>query len=455
MRTLIRGGHLIDPDLKTDSILDLLTEDGRIAALLRPEDASSVRADRVIEARGRVVCPGFIDIHMHEDPVEDGSIAQCIFEAMLRMGVTTAVAGNCGENLYPPLRYLDLVDRDGTAVNVAMLAGHTHFRIAAGLRDLYAPASKEQISVIKDAVSEAIDGGCIGLSFGLRYVPGADTDEFLEVAQAAERSGCLISAHVRDDAAYVFDAVEEFAEAGRRYHVPLQVSHIGSMGGYGQMRELLAQIDLLRSQGLDITADCYPYSAFSTRIGASTYDEGWMERYHCGYDVIEMCEGKYKGMRCTKEMFEEMRRDFPMALTVCHVMQEEEVRLALRHPGVMLGSDGTLSGGQGHPRAAGAFPHFLSSFVRAGDLSLHEAIEKMTTAPARRLNLPNKGTLRPGADADIVIFDPETVRDRATFEEPLLPPDGIFDVLIGGETAVSDGQVVNDRLGRAVRRKRS
>jgi N-acyl-D-amino-acid deacylase len=198
--------------------------------------------------------------------------------------------------------------------------------------------------------------------------------------------------------------------------------------------------------------DCYPYFAFSTRLGTPTYDPGWLERYHCDYDVLEYCEGKYKGQRATAETFAELRRDFPECITVCYVMKEEDIRLAFRHPGVMLASDGLMNNGQGHPRAAGSFPRFLAEFAKKGTLSLYDAIEKMTAMPADRLRLENKGRLNVGADADITIFDYEEIKDGATFAQPALPPQGIAYVLIGGEIALEKGEIVKETCGKAVRK---
>ena len=146
-----------------------------------------------------------------------------------------------------------------------------------------------------------------------------------------------------------------------------------------------------------------------------------------------------------------MRREFPQCLTVCYVMKEEEIRLAFRHPHVMLGSDGITDNGRGHPRCAGTFPRLIADFVKKGDLSLYSAIEKMTALPARRLGLKQKGHLGVGADGDITIFDYDAIRDRATFEEPALPPEGIEMVLIGGEVVLKDGKILTDTCGRAVR----
>ena len=218
------------------------------------------------------------------------------------------------------------------------------------------------------------------------------------------------------------------------------------------MEEFLKMVDEYKMNGLDVSCDCYPYYAYSTSIGATTYDDGWMERYNCDYDVIELCEGKYKGQRCTKEIFEEMRRDFPGCLTVCHVMRPDDVDGAFRHPNVMLASDGILSRGQGHPRAAGAFPRLYAEFVRPGKLDLYKAVSMMTSEPAAKMGLVSKGRLNVGADADVVIFDLETIQDGGTFGDPILPPKGIDYVFIGGEIAAKDCQVVKTNLGKALRK---
>lgn len=448
MKTLIYGGRVIDPANRVDGLLNLLVEDGKIAWA----GTGKPQADAYIDATGKIVTPGFIDLHLHEDPVgEDGKIQPCIFETMLRMGVTTVLGGNCGINYHDPVDFLNIVDRDGAAVNVAMLAGHEYFRKEAGAADIYAKATEEEKQIMERNIAAALEGGCMGVSFGLRYVPGADKDEFFRAAACCGKDKKLIASHVRDDADGIFDAIDEFCAAGVEYGLPVQISHIGSMGGFGQMADVLRQIDGYKLRGLDIAMDCYPYFAFSTKVGTPTYDPGWLDRYHCDYDVLEFCEGKYKGQRATKETFEEMRRDFPKCITVCYVMKPEDVRLAYSHPAVMVASDGLLNKGQGHPRAAGSFPRFLAAFVREGDIDLYTAVEKITAMPARRMRLKNKGHLAVGADADITIFDYEKIRDHATFAQPVLAPEGIDYVLIGGKIAAKDCAIVDGGLGRAVR----
>lgn len=449
MKTLIYGGRLIDPANRVDGQLNLLMENGKIVWV----GTTMPDAEERIDATGRVVTPGFIDLHMHEDPVdEQGRIKADIFNTMLRMGVTTVVGGNCGINVHDPVDYLNKVDEQGTPVNVALLAGHEYFRKAAGAKDIYAKATETEKQAMEEEIRKALKGGCVGVSFGLRYVPGADQDEFFRAAACCKGTGKLIASHVRDDADAIFGAIDEFCTAGVTFGLPVQISHIGSMGGFGQMEKVLAQVDGYRLNGLDIAMDCYPYFAFSTRIGTPTYDPGWLERYHCDYDVLEFCEGKYKGQRATKETFEQMRRDFPECITVCYVMQERDVRMALSHPAVMMASDGLLDDGQGHPRAAGSFPRFLAEFSRKGDISLYDAVAKITAMPAARLGLTGKGRLNVGADADITIFDPNVIEDGATFREPTLAPKGIDYVFIGGQIAARDCRIVKDDCGKSVRK---
>lgn len=450
MRTLIKNGTIVDPASRICSKNHLLLEDGKVLALT----AEAPEADVVVDAAGRYVAPGFIDIHMHEEQLDPTGerLEKTITLAMLRMGVTTAVGGNCGINTLDPARYLDLMDRDGGPVNMALLAGHTYLREAAGHTDKYTPITGDELKRLQILTQQALDCGCFGVSYGIRYVPGLNEREMLETAKFCQGTGKFIAAHVRDDADAIFTAVEELAHIGKVLDLPVQNSHVGSMGGFGQMERLLEMLDRDRSAGLDIASDCYPYHAFSTRIGETTYDDGFLERYRADYSVIEVCEGRYKGRRCTEEIFRELRAQAPRTLTVCHVMKPEDVDMALLHPNVLLASDGLMDNGQGHPRAAGTFPRFLKEYVRTGRLGLYEAVRKMTALPAQRLGLTSKGTLAPGADADVVVFDLERACDRATFDQPLLPPEGIEHVFIGGAHAVSGGQVVRDDLGRAVRK---
>ena len=450
MKHLIRNGRVIDPARRMDARLNVLLENGKILCLTR----ETPPADLTTDAEGLVVCPGFIDLHAHEDPlvegVRDRDPEKANLACLLRMGVTTCLAGNCGDNFGDPAAFLDEIDCFGCFVNVAMLAGYTWFREKYSKADCYTAASADEIETISGALTAALNAGCAGVSFGLEYVPGMSRDELLAAARCCRAGGKLIAAHIRACAEGAPAAAAEVLRAGKEASVPVQISHIGSMAAYGQMEELLTLVDLFRAEGVDACCDCYPYAAFSTRIGSAPYDD--LDAMHCSYEDIELCEGIHRGERCTKEIFEAERKAHPDYLTVGHVMNEDEIRLAYRHPNVTVGSDCFLFGGNGHPRAAGAFPRFLGRLAPESGLSLNEALFRITALPALRLGLAEKGTLRPGADADLVLFDPEEICDCATFDEPTLPPKGIKAVFLAGEPAVLDGKIVNGRLGRPIRR---
>lgn len=450
MKTLIKNGRVIDPANRIDGRFHILLENGRVCSI---SETLPQEPCRVIDAEGKVVCPGFLDIHMHEAPLGDlAQMDRSIFGCMLRMGVTTALGGNCGENVLPPGDYFRQV-QDGLPINLCLMAGHGDARAAAGFHDRYASLDEEGIRQVTEILRQWLNEGCFGISYGIRYVPGITLRELLETAALCQPQSLLVSAHVRDDADYVFDSIEELLQVARTLGVPCQVSHLGSMGGYGQMAGVLKLLEQAQADGLDVMADCYPYSAFSTRIGETTYDPGFLERYRCGYDAIVLCGGSYDGQRCTEQLFHTLRREHPETITVAHVMQPEDVAMALSHPLVMVCSDGVQEQGAGHPRAAGAFPRLLGEYVRNGTLTLYEAVEKMTSMPARRLGLAHKGNLSPGSDGDIVIFDPDQIRDCATFEAPTLAPEGIDYVLLAGEVACRKGSLVNGRLGRPLLRK--
>ena len=455
---LIYGGTVVDPSQNIECLADVVCKDGKVAEILvrsSKENRDFLRDgfDLVIDATRKIVCPGFIDIHMHEDPydAETDSIRQNISKCMVRMGVTTAVGGNCGSNNAAPDHYLDVVDRDGYATNLALMVGHTFLRNQCSDISKYDRVEDKAIAAMVELGERYLDAGCLGVSFGVKYIPGTRWEEIIALAKLCQKGDKVVSSHVRNDVDGVFDACQELADIGREARVKVQFSHIGSMGGYGQMKRLLAQIEGYRAEGIDLMCDCYPYDAFSTEIGATTYDAENFAAYQSDYSHILLCDGPYAGQRCTKEMFEEMREKRPDTMTVGYFMRQEDVDMALAAPYVMLGSDGILVGDQGHPRAAGAFPRFLKQYAASGKMSLSEAVAKVTTMAAQRLQLAKKGSLKPGCDADIVVFDLNRVEDRATYTQAVLPPDGIDWVLIAGEVAVKEGQLVRDDLGRSIR----
>lgn len=454
MLTHIKGGFVVDPKNNVFSKQDLyICNDVIVGPTLEGTDYSQKDISHVIDATDLIVSPGFIDMHMHEDPVDqNGKIQLAIFMNMLQMGVTSVVGGNCGINTYNPSKYLDIVEADGCPVNVGLFAGHTYARSVCKIEDKYRELTDEEIDCVAEEIEKYLTSGCFGISYGIRYVPGLNQKELLRTAQHCVSKNKLITAHVRSDAAKVFDSVQELISIGEELKLPVQVSHIGSMGGFGQMEELLQMVDKKALEGMDISCDCYPYYAFSTRIGETTYDEGFLDRYHSDYSCVEICSGKYKGMRCTEEIFRELRANHPETLTLCHVMNRDDIVLALLHPNVIVASDGLTDGVSGHPRASGTFPKFIKDFVKTNRISLSEAIRKISYAPAKRLGLDNRGHLSAGAKADITIFSLEEIEDKSTFEEPMLIPEGIKYVLINGKLALKNKEILHMNSGRALRK---
>lgn len=446
---LLKDGLVVDPGNRILGRLHVGIQGGRIACVTDRE----VEAKRVYDCTGMVVAPGFVDVHAHEDSLDaSGELQPVITRRLLNMGVTTFLGGQCGGGPRDEEAYALAYNRQGQPINCALLTGHGALRACAGARDKYAPVTDEQLRAMECDLRARLTAGSYGLSFGIRYIPGIDRREMLALARIVRGFNGIVAAHVRDDCGAVLEALEEFIDIGRETGVRLQVSHIGSMAAYGQMERALALLDAASAEGIDILVDCYPYDAFCTSIGATTYDGDFLARYGGDIRNIEMTDGEYKGRIPSMEVFEKIRREHPEYLTVGHVMRPEEVEAALRHPRVVLGSDGILQNGAGHPRAAGAFARFLRQYVvEKKAVSLYDAIAKMTYIGAERFGL-RKGRLSIGWDADVVVFDLQRVRDNATFAEPLLPAEGFRYILIGGEIAVEHDEVVNPALGRMMRK---
>lgn len=440
---ILKNGLVCDPANSIQSILNVGIRNGRIACLT----SEPLPAAAEIDCTGHIVSPGFVDAHSHEDDLCEGHIEADITLRALRQGVTTLVTGNCGDAPRDLPAYCAAYDGK-QPVNMALLAGHTTIRRLCGARNKYAPVDEATLAAMCETLERQLTEGAKGLSMGIRYEPGMTLGEMCAMAAVVKRFCGVLAAHVRGDAFEIYDAIEEFLEIGRRTGVRLQISHIGSMAAYGQMAEVLSYVDRrAAAEGLDVRIDCYPYDAFCTSIGATTYDDGFLDRYH---DVtrIELTDGEYKGFIPNMEVFEKVRREHPEYLTIAHVMNGAEVDMALTHPRTMLGSDGVLLNGAGHPRAAGAFARFLAQYVFERKLlSLNEGIAKTTCEAAARFGL-DRGTLGVGRAADVTVFDPKRLQDKATFAEPALPPEGVRLVLLGGVVALQDGKVLHTDLGK-------
>lgn len=447
----IVNGKIIDVENKKIIEGDIAIKDGIIAEIGNVKS----EAKEVIDAKGNYVSPGFIDIHMHE---EDFSLTKKlefdISDTMLNMGVTTCIAGNCGNNRQSIQELREFVSEKGNPVNYLSFIGHNYLRNIVGNTDIYKGSSKEQIKKMQNLVQDAIDDGAVGVSYGLEYCPGIDTEEAIEITKEIKgRKDLLLAAHYRKDSKYALEAIREMAFIGKEADIPFQISHLSSCSAFGNMTEALKLIVDLANSGVDLSVDAYPYAAFSTFIGSAVFDEGCFELWDKSYDSIMLTEEPFKGVFCDKELFEKVRKEYPKMLAVAYVMNEEEIVEALNHPMVMIASDGIYRNHSGHPRGAGTFPRVIGHYVRDNkQLEFFDAINKMTGMPAKRLNLKKKGMLKEGYDADITIFDYDTIIDKATFQEPQLRPEGINYVILGGKIAVCEGKTINHNLGKYYRR---
>ena len=445
---LIKGGKY--PDFEAGTFIEgnVAISDGKIVAV----GSVDGEAKRVIDATGRVVSPGFIDIHMHEEQfLEDGE-KYIISELMLLMGVTTALGGNCGVNRQDVKVFRDVIQRLGGApVNYMVLAGYNSERNKIGV-GRHEPATEEQIDQLIEKLRSEVEGGAYGISFGVEYDPGMPYEEVMRVLKGMPQEDLFVSMHYRDDSTGAIPSIKEmisFAkESGKRF----QISHLSSCSCMGQMAEAMPMINAAVAENPRLDYDTYPYNAFSTEIGTAVFEDGCFEQWGKGPENLFMTCGKYKNQFCTEETFKEIRQDDPSVRIVAFVMNEEEIAEAIANPSCgMIGSDGGVNRNSGHPRASGTFPRVLGKYVREDKvISLIDALRKMTLTPANRLELDKKGRIAVDCDADITIFDPETIKEGSTFENIFIKPVGIDAVIVGGQMAVDHNEIVNARAGKFI-----
>lgn len=443
------------PDFENNAFYqtDLAIKDGKIVKLGSDSEDSKV----IFDAKGQIVSPGFIDIHSHEENI-DSTLEDPFYTGYcaLRMGVTTLVGGNCGDNKNDMDFFVDYLTENGAPVNYMMFLGHNYLRNQVGIEDRYRKATSSEIKKMKELIKDNLKHKVVGISYGIEYSPGVDMNEMVEIASALDSDDYLLSAHYRYDGDKSVESVEELVELSKRTKLPMQISHIGSCSAMGTMKETLLAIENAIDEGADILVDCYPYAAFSTYIGSAVFDEGCFERWGKTYSDILLTEKPYQGMRCDKELYYKAKEEYPDSIVAAFVMNEEEVREALKAPFVMIGSDALFNYSMGHPRGAGSFAKVLGQYVREEQLfPLIEGLKKMTMMPAQRLNLKYKGQIFEGADADLVIFDPETIRDEADFSSPTKAPTGIEMVVVNGEIALMKNNIINSRLGKYIRKESS
>ena len=421
--------------------------DGKIT-YIGPEEPDTKEG---LDARGKVVSPGFIDIHMHEEHFAEEGEHYVIAQMMLEMGVTTAVGGNCGMQNQNLSYFKEVLDRlGGSPVNYIMLAGYNTFRYELGI-GRYETASQEQRETIRNLLQRELNEGAYGISFGIEYDPGITTEEILYAIGVTEDPNLLVSAHYREDCLQHINPVKEMIEIAEKIPMKFQISHLSSCSAMGLMQESLDAINEAMKRNPKLNYDTYPYNAFSTHMGSAVFEDGCIEGWHKDYSDILLTDAPYKDIRCTKEIFEKVREEYPDMLAVAFVMNEEEIAAAIANPNGMVASDAIINNGNGHPRAAGTFPRVLGKYVREDKaLPLIDAIRKMTLEPAKRMDLDQKGRIELGCDADLTIFNPDTIIDGATFSNLHIQPEGIEAVFIDGKLALKNKVTINNRLGKYI-----
>jgi N-acyl-D-amino-acid deacylase len=471
---VILGATLIDGSgrapLRDSAVIirgDSIVAVGRRGQVKIPRDA------RVIDARGLVVAPGFIDAHNHSDRgfTTDPSAA-----SQVSQGITTVVIGQDGGSPFPVGEYLTRLDQNPIALNVLTFVGHATVRSRVMGEDTNRHATPAEVERMKQMVEQAMRDGAVGLSSGLEYETGkpASTDEMIALARAASAFGGMYISHIRDEADKTFEALNEAIQIGREARLPVQISHIklGSVAVWGRAGEAVALINRARSRGQDVTADCYPYDAWSSTIrvlipsgrhddpadvARGLADVGGPANItivscsaHPDYEFKNMEEISKREGITPVELYMKIVRDGGAGV-VCHSMKDSDINTFYRQPWVMVSSDGGI--GSRHPRGAGSYPRVLGRYVRELRwLTLPEAIRKMTSLPAQRFKLKDRGLIRTGFKADLVVFDPKTIIDRATFQEPQLTAEGVQRVFVNGVEVWSDGKITGERPGNALRR---
>jgi len=436
----IKGGSFPNFDKGCFQEADIKVESGKIAAVC-PVGTDTGDA-KVINAVGRIVSPGFIDMHAHEEDLKANNGVFDITRLQLAMGVTTCIAGNCGIQ-YQSLKRLKafIVENGGAPLNILMLAGYGSFRNQIGL-GYYDKASPEQVEQMIALVKNEAAEGALGVSFGLEYYPGITTADMVQTVNALDGDP-FVSIHFRADCEHCMESLEEMAYLARETGCRIQLSHLSSMAGTGldNMENVLALLAKERDPGSRLDFDTYPYDAFCTSIGSAVFDMDWREEWGKDYDDIFLVQGPYKNQRCTAELYPKLRSEYPDMNVVVFAMQESAIQAAVADKNGMYGSDGGIMNGGGHPRSAGTFPRILGKYVREEKrIELLPALQKMTLRAAQRVGLQQcKGKISEGYDADIVIFDAETIMDRATFTDPFRGPSGIDYVIVDGKISMDHG----------------
>lgn len=441
---VILHGRVIDPETKLDAVRSVGIKGGRIAAITLRE----LKGRRTISAEGLVVAPGFIDPLTHGQDLENDRV-------QLLDGLTTKLEMESG---VPDVDAWYNAQAGNRMANYGAGTSHTIARgvVLGRAQSEETVATDAQVEKMKQFVDHGLRRGGLGVGFGLEYQPATTRWELLEMFRVAGRYHASCHVHTRYGTLMEeqsnLTAVEEVMTASLISGAPIHIVHVPSMA-LGLTPKVLQVIHEAQLRGFDVTCDAYPYTAFGTGLGSEVFAPGWQQRFGIDYKDLEW--GKTHE-RLTPETFERYRKEG--GFVVAHAIPEASVRAALASPATMIGTDGGLTKGVGHPRSAGTYARILGHYVREEHvLSLPTAIEKMTIKPAKRFErrcpaFARKGRVQVGADADLAIFDPATVIDYATFQEPAKPSHGFHYVIVNGHFGVDEGALVeSERAGRPLR----
>jgi N-acyl-D-amino-acid deacylase len=476
---------------------DIGIKDGRIAKIGVISDGE---AKEIVDAKNQIVAPGFIDVHAHTENIFNNPAA----ENFIRMGVTSIVTGNCGGSVTDVGTFLNRYNQTPLAVNLATLIAHGSVRREILGTENRAPTADE-MQKMEALVEKGMKDGAVGLSTGLIYVPGtyAKTDEVVALARVAKKYNGVYASHIRNEADKVFEAIAEAINIGEQTGIPVEISHfkISSKKFWGKTEETLGLVRSAREKGLPVTIDAYAYTASSTSLDTilpgwalaggreegkkrladaetkkkiieeikktlkdnkfKDFDYAFVASHAANKDfngknikqIAKMVRGKDKLDAQIEQIFEMYAAGG--AQMVYHKMDEPDVQNILREPFTMIASDsGVRTAGEGtpHPRGYGNNVRVLGRYVRdLKIITLEDAIRKMTSLPAQTFNLRDRGLIKEGFAADLVIFDEKTVADKATFDNPHQYPVGISNVFVNGKSTFADGQMTSVRSGQALR----
>lgn len=437
--------------------------------------------DRIVDAHGRVLAPGFIDTHSHHD---DGLLQMPGALAAVSQGITTIVAGQDGRQEYPLARFFASLERSPVAINVASYAGHGTLRSRVMENDYRRHATPAETAEMSGLLRNEMAAGALGLSSGLEYDPGsfASTEELVALARVAAADGGRYISHIRSEDQYFWEAIDEIIEVGREARIPVQVSHmkLAMSRWWGQAARLTTKLDEARAADVDISADLYPYRAWNTGfswlatlfpnrdldrrdgaeyiLGEMLSPEGILlpsyrpEPAYNGLTIAEIAD--IRGSDAATTLMDLLKADIDSggkSSMLGFAMDEPDIESIMAWPHTVIGSDGELAGP--HPRGFGAFTRFLGHYVRDRRVvSLEEGVRKMTSLSAQQLGIVARGSIRQGAYADLVLFDPDTVADLATPEAPHTRSVGIEKVWVNGQLVYDGGEVTGNRPGKVIRR---